>query len=290
MASRLIPFVKAHGLGNDFLILDAADCAGLDVPGLAQEMCDRHSGVGADGIVLLGKRSVADATFRIFNSDGSEATLSGNAIRCAAAAQASRSGPPFGRVGFETRIGIRALEYISHRGTTWIFRAEMGRPVFTAAAVPFRPPQPAPEPTIAFPLPVNDETVAATILFMGNAQCILFVENWSAGHWRALGAELVRHPYFPDRANIGFVRVVTRERIEARFWERGAGYTQASGTGSCACAVAAHLNGKTGRRVVVALERGEMEVHWREDGVVELTGPAAIVAQGGYIYEHGEGS
>jgi diaminopimelate epimerase len=118
---------------------------------------------------------------------------------------------------------------------------------------------------------------------MGNPQCILLVEDFGALDWLGLGAELERHPFFPDRANIGFVRVVSHVRIEARFWERGAGYTLASGTGSCACAVAAHLAGKTKRRVLVALERGELEVNWRADEMVELTGPAEITVAGTFL-------
>jgi diaminopimelate epimerase len=288
MAWRVIPFVKAHGLGNDFLMIEAADCAGVTVDDLARRMCDRHTGVGADGIVLLGQLSSADSTFRIFNSDGSEATLSGNALRCAAAVRASRSGGTPGPLVFETRVGRRSLELVSRQGQTWVFRAEMGKPNFGAAEIPFRPAQNCAEPIVGYPMIVAGQTVAVTVLFMGNPQCVLFVNEWQKLDWQAVGRELERHEAFPDRANIGFVRVVSEERIEARFWERGAGHTLASGTGSCACVVASHLNQRTGRRVTVSLERGELEVHWRTDDMVELTGPAAIVAQGGYIYETGE--
>ena len=284
MSAQSIPFVKAHGVGNDFLLLQAADVAAVSLSDLARQMCDRHTGVGADGIVVLGPSPTADATFRIFNSDGSEATLSGNAIRCAAAVVASqRSAPPVD-MSFDTRVGLRALHSVSHAGQTWVFRAEMGTPEFSAAAVPFSPPSPPAEPMIGFAMPVGDTTFRATIFFMGNPQCILFLEDWDDFDWHVVGAALERHAYFPDRANIGFVRVMDARRIEARFWERGAGYTLASGTGSCACAVASHLNQKTGRRVTVALERGELEVNWRDDGMVELTGPAQIVAHGQYVY------
>lgn len=278
-----IPFVKAHGLGNDFLLLEAAKCAGRDLADLAKRICDRHTGIGADGIVLLGDSQIASASFRIYNSDGSEATLSGNALRCAAAVVASRKEKQLSEFSFETRVGVRRLTFVSGKGHTQVFRVEMGKPEFAAAAVPFQPPGTVAEPIVGYAMPVGDTRFAATILFMGNPQCIVFLKDWDDIDWHWVGAALERHAYFPDRANIGFVQVLDERRIAARFWERGAGHTLASGTGSCACAVAAHLNEKTGRRVTVSLERGELEVFWRDDGMVELTGPAEITAEGVFL-------
>ena len=279
---RGVAFVKAHALGNDFLIVRDPDAEHLVPESLASTMCDRHAGVGADGLVLIGPAPEAGTRFRIFNADGSEAQLSGNGLRCAAAVLARWTGER--RFVFETRAGQRELNLEAQRGSEWIFRAEMGRPSFSAAAIPFRPPRPLAEPILAFPLPVGDVTVAATILSMGNPQCIVFRED-PAMDWQALGADLERHPFFPDRANIGFVRVLGRDRIEARFWERGAGHTLASGTGACACAVAANLAGHTGRKVTVEVERGRMEVWWRDDGMVDLIGPAEITVEGVHFYD-----
>ncbi len=288
--ARLIPFAKAHGLGNDFLLVQDAVVGEDDPTELARRLCDRHTGVGADGLVVLAPSSGADGTFRIYNADGSEATLSGNALRCAAAWLLARAEHPAGqeRVAFETQVGRRELFFLGRQTGQWIFRAEMGQPSFAASDVPFRPPARSfktDEPIRDFPLPVGDATVHATILSMGNPQCILFVDDWALMDWQGLGAEIERHPFFPDRTNVGFVRVLGPGRLEARFWERGAGHTLASGTGSCACGVAANLAGKTVRRVVVAVERGEMEVNWRDDGMVELTGPAEIVAEGHFQWE-----
>lgn len=282
--ARGIPFAKAHGLGNDFLLIRAEDAAGLDPGVLAREMCDRHTGAGADGLVVLGPSGAADATFRIYNSDGSEAGLSGNALRCAAAWLLSRDGPRE-RVRLETRVGLREQFFLRRDVSAWILRAEIGQPSFAAASVPFRPPRPPAVPVVGYALPVSDTTVPVTVLGMGNPQCIVLREENDALDWMALGAEIERHPFFPDRVNVGFVRVQAFDRIEARFWERGAGHTLASGTGSCACAVAAHLNGKTGRRVTVEVERGQMEVSWRDDGMVELIGPAEIVVEGSFYFE-----
>lgn len=285
MKRPAIPFIKAHGLGNDFLLLEAVHCANQNLSELAKGICDRHTGVGADGIVVLGDSKTASATFRIFNSDGSEATLSGNALRCAAAVVSSRSQKQPAELSFSTRVGLRRLTFVSGAGQTRVFRAEMGKPEFAAEAVPFKAPTALPEPIVGFPMPVGDTRFPATILFMGNPQCIVFLKDWDDFDWHWVGAALERHAYFPDRANIGFVQVLDEQRIAARFWERGAGHTLASGTGSCACAVAAHLNGKTGRRVTVALERGELEVNWRDDEIVELTGPAEITAEGVFLAE-----
>lgn len=284
MGQRTIHFTKAHGLGNDFLFVGAEAVSDLPLDLLARQICDRYGGVGADGLVVLGTSPSADASFRIYNSDGSEATLSGNAIRCAAALLIFRKGSAEGkspsRIKLDTRVGLRTLHFLERRGTEWIFRTEIGKPGFSALGVPFHPPQPVSEPILNFPLPVGDVTVPVTVLSMGNPQCIVILTDDSDLDWLAVGPEIERHPFFPNRTNVGFVRVIGTHEIEARFWERGAGHTLASGTGSCACAVASHLAGKVGRRVAVQLERGRLDVHWRDDEMVELTGPAEISAEG----------
>ncbi len=282
-----IRFAKAHALGNDFLLLESSELEGREPGALARYACDRHAGVGADGLVVLGPPATGDASFHIFNADGSEAQISGNALRCAAAWLLARAGHEAAEAGrviqFETRLGLRRVFLVGSETGAWFFRVDMGRPGFAAAEVPFRPPRAVPEPITGFRLPLGGETVEVAVLSMGNPQCVLFVEDFSLLNWRGLGAEIERHPYFPQRTNVAFARVEAPERIEARFWERGAGYTQSSGTGACAGAVAAHLAGKTGRRVTVAVERGELEVHWLAEGMVELTGPAAITAEGTFF-------
>ncbi|HVB33049.1 MAG TPA: diaminopimelate epimerase [Patescibacteria group bacterium] len=278
-----IPFAKAHGLGNDFLLVEEAALGPRSAGELAAGICDRHTGVGADGLVPLAPAGAGRWKFRIFNADGGEAGLSGNAMRCAAAWLVSRmpSAEPGLVLTLETRVGAKRHTFLGRRGNEWIFQGEIVRPDFTAQKIPFHPPKPAEAPALDFPLPVGDETLPVTPLWMGNPQCIVFVDNFEEIDWRGLGPEIEHHPYFPERANAGFVRVLGPEAIEARFWERGAGHTLASGTGSCACAVAAALHGKTGRRVAVTTEIGQMQVHWREDDdVVELTGPAELVFDG----------
>lgn len=288
MGQRTVRFSKAHGLGNDFLLVDADSVSDLPPDVLARQICDRYTGVGADGLVVLGPSHTSDATFRIYNSDGSEATLSGNAIRCAAALLMSRGegsgqkAPP--RIKLDTRVGLRTLYFLENRGAEWIFRTEIGKPGFAALGVPFRPPLAPREPILDFPLPVGDVILPVTVFSMGNPQCIVILPQDSEIDWMAVGAEIERHPFFPNRTNVGFVRMIREDQIEVRFWERGAGHTLASGTGACACAVAAHLAGKAGRRVTAHLERGMMEVHWRDDEMVELTGPAEISADGEFCW------
>jgi diaminopimelate epimerase len=292
VAQRAVHFTKAHGLGNDFLLVEADAVSDLPPDLLARQICDRHTGVGADGLVVLGPSASADATFRIYNSDGSEATLSGNAVRCAAALLISRCNASGrvapARIKLDTRVGLRTLHFLERRGAEWIFRTEIGKPGFAALGVPFRPPAPPREPIVDFPLPVGDAILPVTVLSMGNPQCILILPLDSELDWIAVGAEIERHPFFPNRTNVGFVRVMGTDAIEARFWERGAGHTLASGTGSCACAVAAHLAGKVGRRTTVHLERGSLDVHWRDDDMVELRGPAEIVAEGEFFWQEGK--
>jgi diaminopimelate epimerase len=281
-----IPFVKAHAAGNDFLLFEEGNLSLLDPGEFAARVAERHTGVGADGVVLLGASPAADASFRFFNSDGGEAELSGNALRCAAAwrfAQRTAGGetlPAGSAVRFDTRVGIRQVWFLGRDGPAWRLRAEIGRPAFHASQIPFRPPGTLCEPVLSFPLPVGDVTVEAVVLSMGNPQCVVFPEEWGLVDWQGLGAEIESHPYFPERTNVAFARLAGPDRLEARFWERGAGHTLSSGTGACAAAVAAHLTGRTGREVAIVAEGGEMDVYWRDDEMVELTGAAEIVATG----------
>jgi diaminopimelate epimerase len=278
-----IRFAKAHGLGNDFLVIDESALGGRSPADVARAICGRHTGVGADGIAPLAPAGENRWKFRIFNADGSEADLSGNAMRCAVAWLVSRMTAPAAGIELtlETRVGPKRHIFRGRRGNEYIFESEIVRPVFTAEKIPFRPPKPVAEPATEYPLPIGDEILPVTPLWVGNPQCIALVDDLNAIDWMGLGPEIERHLFFPERVNAGFVQVVAPDRIEARFWERGVGHTLSSGTGSSACAVAAVVNGKTGRRVTIETELGELEAHWREtDDVVELVGPAELTAEG----------
>jgi diaminopimelate epimerase len=283
-----LKFTKAHGLGNDFLIIESADVSTLRTASeLAREMCQRNYGAGADGIVFVAPARHQDADFasRIFNADGSEAGVSGNGTRCAAAYLFYAGLWSAPRVRIATAAGIKFGRLVSRRGTSFEFEFDMGRPDLSSEAVPISINPPV-EHVIRFPLHLGGDIYEVTCLSMGNPQCIIFVADLNAVVLNEVGPLIENHPIFPDRANVEFVRVVSRNEIEIRIWERGAGHTLSSGTGSCASAVAAALNGLTDRSVVVHTEGGTLRVSWKDGQHVMLTGSAEIVYSGQWLVEN----
>ena len=222
----------------------------------------------------------ADADLRIFNNDGGEAEISGNGTRCAAAWLVEARGMGQ-QLAIRTGAGLKHLALLARAAHRFSFEMEMGKPVFSASAIPFRPGSVVPEPIVDFALPLADGTRRVTVTSMGNPHCSLLVESldWD---WQVLGAKIERHPFFPNRTNVEFCRVVSKHAIEVRFWERGVGMTLSSGTGSCAAAVAAILNQKAASPVSVRTLAGELIVRWDPAGVF-LTGPAEIICQGEYF-------
>lgn len=282
---KSIPFTKCHGLGNDFIVADGGDLP-RDLEKFSRAITDRHTGVGADGllVVLKSRSAMNQARVRFFNADGSEAEMSGNGIRCAGAALLD--GKHVRRaLRIETLAGVKTLEVITSKRPQsqgiWSFRVSMGQPILEAARIPFTAGR-LPGPVVAYPLRTQQGIVAATVTSMGNPHCSIFVEDFSSTPWQALGREIERSPLFPNRTNVEFVRVISRGEIEVRYWERGVGETMSSGTGSCGATVASILNGLTKRSVKVRTLAGTLEVSWPADGEVLLTGPAEIIARGTY--------
>ena len=278
-----IPFTKAQGAGNDFLILEASPNLFLPSPQLVRHLCDRRYGVGADGVLYLSisiGNPEADAELYVFNSDGGEAEISGNGTRCAAAylLHTGRGGPT---LAIQTQAGRKNLILISQQENQFTFEMAMGTPVLSPARIPFCPPTPVTEPVIGFLLPLSSGSKAVTVTSMGNPHCSIAVDGFD-WDWKALGAEIERHPFFPNRTNVEFFRVVSGQQIEVRYWERGVGVTLSSGTGSCAAAVAAILNGKVHSPVSVRTLGGDLSVRWDKEGVF-LTGPAEIICQGEFF-------
>ena len=282
-------FTKLHGYGNDYLVFKADDLgAAGDLGGFARRACDRHFGAGSDGIAVVGRAAVgdgADFNVRIFNPDGSEAAMSGNGTRCAAAALVYDGVWTGAELRLSTRAGVkvyRLLEADAARGL-YRFAAEIGRPRFESEAIPFKTDE-ALARVVRHPLEVAPgETVEVTAIEMCNPNCCLFVGDFETVDWRRLGRLIERHPRFPARTNVEFVRVVSPDRVELRIWERGVGETLSSGTGSSAAAVASHLNGLTNRAVTVETPGGCLAVEWREDGEVVLTGEAEVVFRGEWL-------
>jgi len=281
--SKPIPFVKYHGQGNDWLVV-LASYVPSGLPLFARRILDRHTGVGADGLIVVMKPGVRghDARIRFFNADGSEAEMSGNGIRCAGAFLVERK-PQKRRLEIETLVGLKTLEKGKSSSGKWMFRVRMGAPILTAVQIPFQPAE-TPSPILRFPLETHRGDLPVTITSMGNPHCSVFVADFESVDWRRLGQEIEHNEHFPNRTNVEFVRLVSKDEIEVRFWERGVGHTMSSGTGSCAATVAAILNGLTDRRVRVRTEAGPLEVAWPQDGEVTLSGPAARVMSGNYLY------
>jgi diaminopimelate epimerase len=257
-----IPFTKAHGAKNDFLLTWKSDAPTGDLPAMAQAICDRHTGVGADGWILIEAASAGDdGAIRLFNSDGSEAEISGNGTRCAAAFLIEH-GHQADEVRVRTGAGIKLLRLLRREGLRFQFEMNMGRPEFTAER---------------FALPLANGARDVTLVWVGNPQCAVPVEDFDFD-WRTLGAEIERHPHFPNRTNVSFLRARDGHTLEVRFWERGAGETMSSGTGSTGAFAAAVLRGLIRSPARVSTPAGQMDLRWDDD--IYLTGPAEIVAEG----------
>lgn len=282
---RGLKFTKAQGMGNDFLIVEVDDLSVMPEAGrLAQTLCERNYGAGADGVVFISPANTADADFasRIFNADGSEAGVSGNGTRCAAAYLYYRElwSAPQIRIG--TIAGVKLGRLVTRNLSRFEFEFDMGKPYLSSAAVPMSI-SPALDRVVHYQLNLGGDILEVTCLSMGNPQCVIFVKDLEAININEIGPLIEHHPLFPDRANVEFARVLSPDQIEIRIWERGAGHTLSSGTGSCASAVAAALNGLTGRQVRVSTEGGELRVEWRDDDRVLLTASAEIIYEGRWL-------
>jgi len=278
-----ITYTKLHGLGNDFLVTSNRAITGDPRP-LAKSICERHTGVGADGLlVVLKPRSTNNhARVRFFNADGGEAEMSGNGIRCAGAFM-MRKNARRRILRVETASGVKILESLSAQTKQgkWTFRVNMGRPILEPEKIPFVAGR-HPSPVVGYPVGTANGVLAATVTSMGNPHCSIFVDDFSNIPWEDVGREIERSPLFPNRTNVEFVRIISRKEIEVRYWERGVGKTLSSGTGSCGAVVACILNGFTGGAVKVRTLAGTLEVAWPEDKEVLLSGPAELIADGVY--------
>jgi len=277
-----IPFAKYHGLGNDWLVVGEEGLP-RSLGKFARAILDRHSGIGADGLLVLApaRESSHSARLRFFNADGSEAEMSGNGIRCAGAFLAELA-PEKRRFLIETPAGLKSLEKARAAGLTWLFRAGMGAPVLEPAKIPFKG-EAVTAPITNHDLHTQRGWLPVTVTSMGNPHCSIFVDDLPKD-WEALGREIETNPLFPNRTNVEFVKVISRREIVVHFWERGVGRTMSSGTGSAAAVVASILNGLTERRVRVRAEAGVLEVAWPANEEVTLTGPVERVGRGTYEF------
>lgn len=264
-----LAFVKMHGAGNDFVVLDARDHALALTPDAAARIADRRRGIGCDQIILIEPDEAADAFMRILNADGSESGACGNATRCVAALIAGETGAR--RLAIRTEAGILEAE-IKGPG---LVEVDMGEPRFDWSDIPLR----EPTDTLSLRLALGSvESPAACS--MGNPHATFFVDDLKHLAIETIGPKLEHARIFPERANIGFARVDAPDRIRLRVWERGAGLTLACGSGACAALVNAHRRGLAGRRAAIEMDGGILAITWRDDNHVLMEGPVVTVYEG----------
>jgi diaminopimelate epimerase len=261
LSGSVIPFVKANACGNDFLIVEGID-PHANLSGLSRTLCERHRGVGADGVEWLFPDPQADVHARLFNADGSEAEISGNGTRCVAAYLCARESKE--RIVIRTGAGLKVCTLKSRNGTEYDFETAMGEPQVGAGL------------SISLP-PGRVDSIPVS---MGNPHCVIFVSEFSVD-WKNQAAEIGRLPQFKHGINLEFVMVRDRGNIDVRFFERGVGETQSSGTGSCAAAVAAISSGRADSPLRVHAPGGRQTVRWEEE--VFLLGPAKLICRGEFF-------
>ena len=271
-------FTKMHGLGNDYVCINCFRERVEDPPGFARTLCDRHYGIGADGLILICPSKVSDFKMEIYNSDGSVAGMCGNGIRCLGKYVYDYRLTGKETLCIETKSGIRNMHLHIQDGKACGAMVDMGVPRLNAHSIPILSEK---DLVINDPIEVQEKNYRMTGISMGNPHAVIFLEEINGISLEETGRELEFHPRFPERANIEFCHVTARNRMEIRVWERGVGETLACGTGACAAVVASVLNDLTDEEVIVKLLGGELSVRWdRKVNHVFLEGPAVKVFDG----------
>lgn len=271
-------FTKMHGLGNDYVCINCFRERVEDPPGFARALCDRHYGIGADGLILICPSKVSDFKMEIYNSDGSVAGMCGNGIRCLGKYVYDYRLTGKETLSIETKSGIRNMHLHIQNGKACGAMVDMGVPRLNAHSIPILSEK---DLVINDPIEVQKKNYRMTGISMGNPHAVIFSEEINGISLEETGRELEFHPRFPERANIEFCHVTARDRMEIRVWERGVGETLACGTGACAAVVASVLNDLTDEEVIVKLLGGELSVRWdRKVNHVFLEGPAVKVFDG----------
>jgi diaminopimelate epimerase len=273
-------FSKMHGLGNDFVMVDgfAEQIAEGALPELSRRVCDRHFGIGADGLILALPSDNADFRMRIFNSDGSEANHCGNGVRCLAKFVYELGRTSESTITVETVGRVNVLQLFKRDGRVGSVRVDMGEPLFPRQAIPMSGPETS--EAIDETLQVGGHTLELTCLSMGNPHAVTFVDDVDRYPLERIGRLVEHHAAFPQRTNTEFIQVLAPDELKMRVWERGAGETLACGTGACASVVAGARTGRTGRNATVHLRGGDLLIEWGDDNHVYMTGPAVEVFHG----------
>jgi diaminopimelate epimerase len=274
-----VKFTKMHGLGNDFVVVNGF-VEHLDEALLAdvsRRLCDRHFGIGSDGLILVLPSRTANFRMRMLNPDGSEAERCGNGIRCFGKYVYDHGLTKETALTVETLPGIQQLKLTVESGKATALRVDMGEPRWNRADIPMRGDN---KPAVNETLKVEGERLEVTCVSMGNPHCLAFVRNVDSCPVEKLGPALETHNAFPQRTNVHFVEVIDSHALKVRTWERGAGITLACGTGACASVVAAALTDRAARTATVQLPGGPLEIQWQGNNHVVMTGPAEEVFQG----------
>lgn len=274
-------FSKWHGLGNDFVIVNGLNGQFDQYAQMAVEVCDRHFGIGADGLVFLLPSDIADFQMRIFNSDGSEAEMCGNVTRCMARYVYEYGLSEKLKITLETKAGIIKPELIFVDGMLSTIKVDMGEPRLKPSEIPMN--ASANDQIVNELLLIEDKDYHITCVSMGNPHCILFVDQIDQVDLSVIGPKIETHPAFPKKINVEFAQVINKHKIRMRVWERGAGITMACGTGACATLVAGVLNGKVERQAIIELDGGELSIEWGIDNHIYMSGPATEVFRGEYL-------
>ncbi len=277
----MLNFTKMTGLGNDYIYVDCTDGTKLkNIPEMAKKLSDRHFGIGADGLILIDKpdNKQSDFKMRIFNSDGSEAEMCGNGIRCVAKYIHDHNLSTNDKIAIDTLAGIKKVKILENdEGVCNEAIVDMGEPIFQDKNIPYNVYEPFNKD---LDINVEGEKMRFTVVSMGNPHAVTFVEDLDDLQIEMCGPVIESNPIFPNRTNVEFVQIIDKNNIRVRVWERGVGETFACGTGACAAVVASGLNGYTDEIVNVSLPGGKLKIEWGKDNHIYMQGPATTVFEG----------
>ena len=271
-------FTKMQGIGNDYVYLNGFSPLPLDLSRLSRQISDRHFGVGSDGLVVIMPSETCDFRMRMFNPDGSEAEMCGNASRCIGKYVYDKGLTTKTDLTLETLVGVKHLTLDLNGNIVEPVTVDMGEPILSSQDIPVALPM---SYVVSYPLEIENISFDVTCVSMGNPHAVIFVDDMSRYDLHHIGALIEHYPLFPRRTNVEFVEILSPDSLKMRVWERGTGETMACGTGACASLVAAVLNGKSRRQATLHLQGGDLQIEWNEkDNHVYMTGDAVTVFEG----------
>ncbi len=282
----MIKFTKMQGLGNDYVYIDCVEknLYVKNISSLAQFVSNRHFGIGSDGLILIYKSSLADFKMRMLNSDGTEAEMCGNGIRCVGKYVYDKGLTTKETITIETLAGIKTLKLNVKSGKVETVTVDMGEPILQAEKIPVLSNK---QPVQGLEIKTEDRTFLVDCVSMGNPHAITEVEDLENFKIEKYGPVIEKDKHFPNKVNVEFIQIINPQRVKARVWERGSGETFACGTGACSIAVACILKGKTERKVNIELLGGNLQIEWnKENNHVYMTGPATTIYEGEFEYDN----